>query len=175
MKQGLIHVYMGNGKGKTTAAIGLCIRAAGAGRRVAFVQFMKGRATSELNVLKQLENVTILRSEQDFGFYAQMSDSDQEEITEVHNQLLKDVTKLVNEGKCDLLILDELTYPYDWNLISKEKVEELICRKPETLEVVITGRNPAEFFLAHADYVTEMKAIRHPYEKGIVAREGIEY
>lgn len=85
------------------------------------------------------------------------------------------MTDLVNEGECDLLVLDELTYPYDWNLISKEMVKELICRKPEALELVITGRNPAEFFLEHADYITEMKAIRHPYEKGVAAREGIEY
>ena len=175
MKQGLIHVYMGDGKGKTTAAIGLCIRAVGAGRRVLFVQFMKGRNTSELNVLKQLEHVTVLRSEQDFGFYAQMSDADKEEITKIHNQLLEDALDIVTKGECDLLILDELTYPYDWNLISKETVEELIHNKPNTLELVITGRDPAPFLLEHADYITEMRAVRHPYEKGIAAREGIEY
>ena len=139
------------------------------------MQFMKGRATSELNVLKQLENVTILRSEQDFGFYAQMSEADRTEITRIHNELIDQVTDLVNEGNCDLVILDELTYPYEWNLIKWESVEELVCHKPEQLELIITGRNPAPIMLEHADYITEMKMIRHPYGQGIAAREGIEF
>ncbi len=175
MNNGLIHVYTGEGKGKTTAAIGLCIRAAGAGHRVVFVQFMKGRDTSELNVLKALEQVTVLRSDRDFGFYSQMSESDKDEITKIHNVLLQKVTDIVNDKMCDVLVLDELTYPYAWNLISQEKVDELIQHKPETLELVITGRDPAPIFIEHADYITEMKAIRHPYDKGVAAREGIEF
>ena len=175
MKQGFIHVYMGDGKGKTTAAVGQCVRAAGAGLRVVFVQFMKGRKTSELNSLQRLENLKILRSEEDFGFYAQMSEGDRTEITRIHNRLIDEVTTLVNEGSCDLVVLDELTYPYEWNLIRRESVEELICHKPEQLELVITGRNPAPIMLEQADYITEMKMIRHPYEQGITAREGIEF
>ncbi len=172
---GLMHVYMGDGKGKTTAAVGLCVRAAGTGRRTVFVQFMKGGETGEINVLKQLEQVTVLRSEKNFGFYAQMSEADKSEIKQVHNELLARVTNIVNHGECDLLILDELTYPYEWNLISKESVDELVRNKPEQLELVVTGRNPAEIFLEHADYITEMKAVRHPYERGIKARAGIEF
>lgn len=175
MKRGLMHVYMGDGKGKTTAAVGLCVRAAGTGQRVVFVQFMKGGRTGEIHVLKQLEHVTVLRSEKNFGFYAQMSETDQSEITQVHNELFKRAIDIVDHGECDLLILDELTYPYEWNLISKEMVDELIRNKPERLELVVTGRNPAAVFMEHADYITEMKAVRHPYERGIKAREGIEF
>lgn len=175
MKQGMIQIYTGDGKGKTTAAIGQCIRAMGAGYKVVFVQFMKGSKTSELNILRQLKDVTVLRSEKDFGFYTQMTEADKTEITQIHNELFRKVTDIVNQDKCDLLVLDELTYPYEWNLIARDAVEELICHKPKQLELVITGRHPASLFMEHADYITEMKAVRHPYEKGTAAREGIEY
>lgn len=171
----MIQVYCGNGKGKTTAAIGLAIRAVGRGKKVIFVQFLKGTKTGELEVLKQLSNVTVIRNPKELGFLSRMNDLEKREVTEFHNQTLEKIQKILLEEMIDLLVLDELTYPYIWNLIDKEKVEALILQKPEKLEIVITGREPDSFFLEHADYITDMQCIRHPYQKGIKAREGIEY
>lgn len=171
----MIQVYCGDGKGKTTAAIGLVIRAVGRGKKVIFVQFLKGTKTGELEVLKQLSNVTVIRNPKELGFLSRMNDLEKREVTEFHNQTLEKIQKILLEEMIDLLVLDELTYPYIWNLIDKEKVEALILQKPEKLEIVITGREPDSFFLEHADYITDMQCIRHPYQKGIKAREGIEY
>ncbi len=171
----MIQVYCGNGKGKTTAAIGLVIRAVGRGKKVIFAQFLKGTKTGELEVLKQLSNVTVIRNPKELGFLSRMNDLEKREVTEFHNQTLEKIQKILLEEMIDLLVLDELTYPYIWNLIDKEKVEALILQKPEKLEIVITGREPDSFFLEHADYITDMQCIRHPYQKGIKAREGIEY
>lgn len=175
MEKGMIQVYCGNGKGKTTAAIGLAIRAVGRGKKVIFAQFLKGTKTGELEVLKQLSNVTVIRNPKELGFLSRMNDLEKREVTEFHNQTLEKIQKILLEEMIDLLVLDELTYPYIWNLIDKEKVEALILQKPEKLEIVITGREPDSFFLEHADYITDMQCIRHPYQKGIKAREGIEY
>lgn len=175
MEKGMIQVYCGDGKGKTTAAIGLVIRAVGRGKKVIFVQFLKGTKTGELEVLKQLSNVTVIRNPKELGFLSRMNDLEKREVTEFHNQTLEKIQKILLEEMIDLLVLDELTYPYIWNLIDKEKVEALILQKPEKLEIVITGREPDSFFLEHADYITDMQCIRHPYQKGIKAREGIEY
>ncbi len=175
MEKGMIQVYCGNGKGKTTAAIGLVIRAVGRGKKVIFAQFLKGTKTGELEVLKQLSNVTVIRNPKELGFLSRMNDLEKREVTEFHNQTLEKIQKILLEEMIDLLVLDELTYPYIWNLIDKEKVEALILQKPEKLEIVITGREPDSFFLEHADYITDMQCIRHPYQKGIKAREGIEY
>lgn len=175
MEQGMIHVYQGDGKGKTTASVGLAVRAAGNKKRVIFAQFLKGNPTGEIEVLKQLSNVAVIRNEKDMGFVSRMSKEEKEEVARLHNQTLEKIQKLLSEEKVDLLVLDELTYPYAWNLIDKKKVEELILQKPETLELVITGRNPDRFFLEHADYITNMQCERHPYQKGIRAREGVEY
>lgn len=175
MEQGLIHVYHGEGKGKTTASVGLAIRAAGAGKKVVFTQFMKGNDTGELRILKQIPEIRILRNEKDLGFVFRMNEEQKKEIAVLHNQTLDRSIRLVEAGNVDVLIMDELTYPYHMGLVDKEKVEKLIREKPASLEIIITGRNPAPFFLEAADYITNMECERHPYEKGIGARRGIEY
>lgn len=174
-EKGLIHLYHGEGKGKTTAAIGLAIRAAGAGRRVAFVQFMKGNDSSEQNILESIERVTVLRSPKDFGFYKQMSEQDKAELREIHDNLLKQVITGASIGKFDVVIMDEVTYAYEWNLLNRQQLEEWIEKKPDGLEIVMTGRNPALFMLEKADYISNIMCQRHPYEKGVVARKGIEF
>ena len=171
----MIQVYCGNGKGKTTAAVGLVIRAAGRGKKVIFAQFLKGSKTGELEVLRQLSNVMVIRNPAELGFLSQMNDLEKRKVTEFHNQTLEKIQRILLEEAIDLLVLDELTYPYTWNLIDKEKTEALILQKSEQLEIVITGREPGSFFLEHADYITDMQCVRHPYQRGIKAREGIEY
>lgn len=193
----MIHLYTGSGKGKTTAAIGQAVRAAGRDLQVIFAQFMKGNDTGELYILQKMSSVTILRSEKNFGFYSQMSDGDKAELREIHNEILNQILKAVEEGGCDLVVLDEITYPVRWGLLDREKLDLLLAlaRKGESgaglpayigegetrtgqdrsVEIVMTGRDAAEFLWEKADYITEMRALRHPYEKGVTARRGIEY
>lgn len=183
----MIHLYTGEGKGKTTAAIGLSVRAAGRGLRVYFTQFMKGNDTGELYSLKQLPDVTILRSEKNFGFYSKMSEADKAELTEIHNQILDRLTEAVQSGDCDLIVMDELTYPVKWGLLDADKLKKLLAVADDAqsdgicgeaggnMEIVMTGRDAADFLMDAADYITEMKCVRHPYEKGIHARRGIEF
>lgn len=175
----MIHLYTGNGKGKTTAAIGLCIRAVGWNLQVCFAQFMKGNDTGELHVLKCLPGVTILRSEKNFGFYSSMSESGKEELTEIHNCILDKILEFVESGKCQLVILDEITYPVNWGLLDMEKLKRLLKfgqqGADKEVELVLTGRSAQVFLSDMADYVTEMECICHPYEKGTGARKGIEF
>ena len=169
----LVHLYYGDGKGKTTAAIGLAIRAIGAKQKVCFTQFMKGGETSELVVLDKLEEMNVLRSNKEFPFYQQMSNEEKQELTAIHDGMLQQIIN--NISSIDLLVLDEITYPYTWNLLSKDKLKELFDCCRNQVEIVCTGRNPDTFFVEQADYITEMKDIRHPFEKGIHARKGIEF
>lgn len=175
METGLLHVYAGDGKGKTTAAIGLAVRAAGAGRRVLFVQFMKGGETGELESFRKLDNIVVMRCEKHFPFYSQMTDEEKTEQRKQHNKMLYEILKQVQQCQIDVLVLDELTYPCQWDLIDSEQVKKLLELARGQVEVVCTGRNPQDWLLAMADYITDMQAVRHPYEKGITAREGIEY
>lgn len=168
----MIHLYTGDGKGKTTAAVGLAVRAAGCGFQVYFSQFMKGNDTGELHSLQKLSNVKILRSHKNFGFYSSMSEEDRRELTEIHNRILEELIQAAESGCCNLIVLDEITYPVNWNLLDREKLERLLQQCPE---MIMTGRDAADFLQERADYITEMKCIRHPYEKGIQARRGIEF
>jgi len=173
--KGLIHIYTGDGKGKTTAALGLALRAAGRGKRVLFVQFLKGSQTGELLSLKKLPNVTVLRPENDYGFYFQLSDAQKAALCKEHERLLNAAFDAATLGTCDLLILDEVIPAYTLGALDRIKLLELVSHKPEELELVLTGRDAPEELLQYADYITEMRCIRHPYEKGLPAREGVEY
>ncbi len=178
MEKGLIHLYTGEGKGKTTAAVGLAVRAAGAGKRVIFLQFMKGRDTGELHALDKLPGIEILRSKKDFGFYFQMTEEQKKELTEIHNGLLKRALERTLSGEADVIVLDEVTYPINWKLLDETLLRRLLSReddKPYFPEIVCTGRDPREWLADCADYVTEMECVKHPFDRGIGAREGIEY
>lgn len=172
---GLIHIYCGNGKGKTTAALGLAIRAAGAGYKVHIVQLLKGSETSELESLKLLPNIKTARLPKNFGFTFSMSEQDKQEITVCHNNMLISAYEQMKNHEFDMLIIDEFFAAYEKNLISKEIAEKLVFEKEKNCELILTGRNPTEKFLAAADYVSEINAVKHPYEKGISARKGIEF
>ena len=169
----MIHLYTGEGKGKTTAAVGLAVRAVGQGIPVLFAQFMKGNDTGELHVLKELQQVRILRSETDFGFYKQMSEADKQELTRIHDRILEELLEAVQTKQCGMIILDEITYPITWGLLDQDRLRKLL--EAEDVELVLTGRNPAPFLEEAADYITEMRCVRHPFEKGVAARRGVEY
>jgi len=175
----MIHLYTGDGKGKTTAAAGQAVRAAGDGYKVIFSQFMKGNDTGEINALGQLENVEIIRSSRNFGFYSTLSDEEKSRLTAVHNDILDRLTESAEKNDVFMIVMDEVTYPVNWGLLDVEKLKKLLALAGEKArnapELILTGRSAADFIVNAADYITEMKCIRHPYEKGITARHGIEY
>ena len=172
-QQNLIHMYYGDGKGKTTCSIGLAIRAAGSGMKVLFVQFMKGRDTSELRILENLENVQIFRNHKDLGFLNTMTLEQQENMKQMHQTTLEQVASIIERGDCDLLVLDELLSAYEYHLIDRDFILKILDERKA--EIVVTGVNRIEEILNRADYVTNFKMEKHPYTKGIMARRGIEF
>lgn len=173
-KQGLIHIYCGDGKGKTTAAIGLSIRALGRDYQVIFLQFLKWQETGEISALKTFKNLKVIRGENlVHKFTWNLTDQEKSKLIQAHNEMFRYAVSLCKSDKC-LLIMDELVGTYDMHLIDREMVLDYLQHKPENLEIVMTGRNPAEELLKMADYVSEIKKVKHPMDQGIVAREGIE-
>ena len=175
-EKGLIHIYYGNGKGKTTAALGLALRAAGCGKNVVVVQFLKSWACGEHNSLSQLANVKFLRGKPASSkFVRDMSDEEKLETKASQDECLKNAIESVNSGQCDVLILDEAIDAHRLGVLETEMLEELIYNKPGALELVITGHNPDARLLEQADYLTEMVKRKHPYDEGVNARQGIEF
>lgn len=171
----MIEIYCGSGKGKTTAALGLTLRASGAGMRVLFVQFLKGGETSELSALSLLPGVTVRRCDRDYGFTFRMSDADRAAITACHNALLAGAWDAMQTQSAGLIVLDELCAAYNTGLLDQTAALRLVQHCPPEIELVLTGRDPDPAFLAAADYISEIHAVRHPFERGITARKGIEY
>ena len=170
----MLHIYCGNGKGKTTAAIGLAVRGAGAGMLVRFVQFLKGADTSELSVLEKIPDLEIRRCDRDYGFFKNMTAQDKLDITHCHNKLLNYAfSPEVIPPK--MIILDEFCAAYSHGLMDKGLAERLILDSRENAEVILTGRDPAEIFVRAADYISEIRCLRHPFEHGISARKGVEF
>lgn len=173
LKKGMVHVYTGDGKGKTTAALGLALRACGHGLKVHMIQFMKGDISyGELRAAEWIPNLTIVQ----FG-RASFVDRDKpaDEDIALAKKALEHAKAIIRKGEHDLVILDELNVAIDHKLLGLEEVLELIDTKPEDMELVITGRYAKEKIIERADYVTTMENIRHPYEKGEKARKGIEH
>lgn len=167
---GLVQVYMGNGKGKTTAATGLAVRAAGHGNKVKIIGFMKGRDYGEYNFLDDSNLISIKRSGRDE--FVDREDPDQIDI-EMAKEGLKEAKESLNEY--DLIILDEINVVLDYGLISTKKIIELIKSRPENTEIILTGRNPPEKIIEIANLVSEIREIKHPFKNGFEARKGIEW
>jgi cob(I)alamin adenosyltransferase len=171
--RGLVQVFTGNGKGKTTAALGTILRAAGHGLRIFIVFFMKGDYTyGEFQTLLKLPNVEILKS----GF-REFTDplNVRPEEKEQAAKALAVARDAVNSGHYDLVVLDEVNVAIEYKLIKLEDVLMLIKEKPPHVELVLTGRYADDRIVEIADLVTEMVNVKHPFEKGIKARKGIEY
>ena len=172
MEKGYIHVYTGPGKGKTTAAIGLGTRAAGAGLKVHMIQFMKGRRYSELDSIDKIPNFTFVQHGRDEFVNKDNPEQIDIDLAQKGFTHAKDVVK---NGKYDMVILDEINVAIDYNLIDIHDVLKLMEEKPEKLELILTGRYAHPDLSRNADYVTEMLEIKHPYQQGIQARKGIDY
>ena len=172
---GLTHLYTGDGKGKTTAALGLALRFAWHEKKVLLLQLSKGRPSGELEALKQLPQITVLRNSRDYGFWKAMTPEQKAACRRENDANLSAALTALENGSFDLLILDEVTSAYENEAADRDIIQRLICEKPKELELVLTGRNAPAFMLSAADYISEIKALRHPFEKGIQAREGAEF
>lgn len=172
---GLTHVYCGDGKGKTTAAVGLGVRACGSGKRVLMAQFLKGNSSSELIVLRQLKNFSVLPAPASIKFTFQMTKHELEETAVLCGNLFCKAVSAVNAGDCDLLILDEVFGAVNCGLLDNGVLTDLIKNKPQNVELVLTGRDPKPDVLELADYVSEIKKVKHPFDRDIPARRGIEF
>jgi cob(I)alamin adenosyltransferase len=173
LEKGLVQVYTGNGKGKTSAAFGLALRATGRGLKVYMIQFIKGGFDyGELYTVKNLPNFTLKA----FGrgkFVT--SKPPQKEDVKLAREALHLAEQVVQSGSYNIVILDEINVALDLKLISLENVLKLIKSKPSGLELILTGRNAPEEIVEVADLVTEMKEVKHPFSTGTEARKGIEY
>jgi len=167
---GKIHVYTGDGKGKTTAALGLALRAIGAGYKIYVVQFLKGQDYSELKSLKKLPELTLKR----FGEKSYIVKTAQAKDRAGAKKALLWSNKILISGRFDVVILDEIFLALFFKLISSADIIKLIKHKPVNTELVLTGRRAPQEIIKLADYVTEMKEIKHPYQHGLLARKGIE-
>jgi len=170
MRKGYVQVYTGNGKGKTTAALGLALRAAGAGLKVFIAQFIKGQRCSEHLMLERFGDMITYRQ---YGRGLIRHTPAEEDITWAREGM-REISDVVRSGSYDVVILDEVNVAVSLGLISVEKVLGLIRGKPYGLELVLTGRNAHDAVMEEADLVTEMREIKHYYKKGVQARRGIE-
>ncbi|MFX1505560.1 MAG: cob(I)yrinic acid a,c-diamide adenosyltransferase [Promethearchaeota archaeon] len=170
---GLIHVISGNGKGKTTSALGLALRAAGHGFRSLFIQFMKkGWDYGELKVIQNIPEITILQ----YGTPEFVDKENPKQIDLDEAQAALDRARLaITKETWDFLILDEIHVALDFKLISENQVIDVIKQKPKNLELVLTGRDAPNVIIELADYYTEICERKHPYQKKILARKGVEY
>lgn len=173
-KLGLVHIYCGDGKGKTTCSMGLCIRAIGSGLKVIVVQFLKDGDSSELNIIRDRLGATVIAGKGVQGFAFNMSDEQKQICKDTHMKNFYEAVGLCEEQGINLLILDESIGAMDKGLLDENVVLEFIKNKPQNLEVVLTGRNPSDKLKEVADYISEVKKIKHPFDKGINARKGIE-
>lgn len=173
--KGLVHLYFGDGKGKTTAAIGLGIRACGYGKNVLFVQFLKNFNTGEILAIDKINiGFKILKCEPVKKFVSKMNEEEKLKTFTNQHEMFVNAIELIRNEQVDVVIFDELIDALNLGIISKNEISDLIKTKPPHLEIVITGHNPENNLFELFDYITEMKKVKHPYDKGIKARKGIE-
>ncbi|AET66109.1 ATP:corrinoid adenosyltransferase [Desulfosporosinus orientis DSM 765] len=176
MEQGLTHIYTGTGKGKTTAAVGLGVRAYGQGLKVLMVQFLKGWDTGETKVIESFEpSFKLFRYKENDKFVWEMTE---QEIGRLEKEMrigLNYATEAVTSGNWDMIILDEIMAAVNYRYLPLAEVVELVKSKPLKLELVLTGRDAPAKLVELADYVSEINARKHPMAKGVTARAGIEY
>lgn len=170
VERGLIHLYWGDGKGKTTAAVGLALRALGTGRTVAVVQFLKGGRSGEVPLLRSL-GAQVFRGKAGMKFTFQMDGAEKARTRALQTENLRRAL----ECGAGLLVLDEACAAWRTGLVDQELLKRAVLEKPAAQELVLTGRQPPEWMLDAADYSTEMRCHRHPFENGTAAREGVEF
>jgi len=171
--KGYIQVYTGNGKGKTTAALGLALRAAGHGLKTYFCQFLKGQDYGELSAIRKLSPLITVEQFGRKGFIHVTENPDEEDIQRAQQGLRK-CYQMMESLEYQIIVLDEINVAVHFNLFPEKEIHDFLDEKPDDVEVILTGRYAPESFIKRADLVTEMKEIKHYYKKGIQARKGIE-
>jgi cob(I)alamin adenosyltransferase len=169
--QGYIHLYTGNGKGKTTAALGLALRALGAGKRIFIGQFVKGMPYAEEKALVRFPEITIKK----FGRNCFIENEPTQEDISTACEGLSEIAQLVPSGEYDMIVLDEICIALHFKLFKTEEVLNILANRTSHLEIVLTGRYAPDALYEVADLVTEMKEIKHYYKTGVQARKGIEF
>lgn len=173
----MIEIYCGDGKGKTTAAAGLAIRAAGHGIPVLFIQFLKDGTSGEVRILRELSGVEVLCADCFFGFTNQMDESQSVQLRSSYARLLDQAQRWISSGpdKRQVVILDEIIYACNKGFVEESRLVRLLDECPKDTELLLTGRSPSKELQKRADYISRIKKERHPYDRGIPAREGIEW
>lgn len=169
--KGYVQVYTGNGKGKTTAAIGLAVRAVGAGKKVFIGQFVKGMHYSELDSIGKLLPAITLKQ---YGEGCFIFNAPTQTDIDAAREGLREIAEIIQSDKYDIVILDEANIAVYYNLFTVDELIEIISQKPERTEIIITGRYATQKLIEYADLVTEMTEIKHYYQQGVQARVGIE-
>ena len=171
---GLIHLYCGDGKGKTTAAMGLALRSIGRGKKVVFAQFLKDGTSGECQFLSRQEGVTLLAANPVGKFSFAMTEAEKQQTREAIVRMFEEATQYAVRENAFLLVMDEVCAAITCGFLEEEQVISFLQQKPDTLEVALTGRDPSERLQAQADYISEVCKRKHPFDRGIMAREGIE-
>jgi cob(I)alamin adenosyltransferase len=176
LEKGYVQVYTGNGKGKTTAAVGQAVRAVGNGLKVYMIQFLKTDPTGELEIAKLIgDKFQIFRFESKKGFFWNLKDEEKVVLKNEVNTAYNFAIEVIKNNSCDVFILDEIMGVLSNKLLTEDQVMELISYKPINMELILTGRNVPDSIKHKADLITEMKDIKHYMHKGVYSREGIEY
>lgn len=164
----MLHIITGDGKGKTTSAIGMAVRMAGYNKKILFAQFLKGSDSGEINILKALDNVTVMRLSKNYGFLNEMTSDEKESVCKEHNKILNTALN----GSFDMIILDEAIPAMNFSVLDKKLLFSVLDKE---CEIVLTGRDPDKALLERADYISETKKLRHPFDSSIPARKGVEF
>lgn len=164
----MLHIIEGDGKGKTTAAVGLSVRAAGHGLRVLFIQFLKDDSSGEIQVLRSIPGITVRHCPVNFGFTFQITGDQKRETAEAYRSMLDEAIR----SDAFLIVLDEAIHALNAGLLKKAQLEKLLEKE---CEIVLTGRNAPEWLTNRADYVSDIRNVKHPYDQGVQARAGIEF
>ena len=175
MKKGLVHIYTGNGKGKTTACAGLALRMAGSGKKVLYAFMQKGVMSSEVKLLETIKGIDVFRVCTMTKFTHLQNKLEKAEYRRQHTLGLEKIINLSQSGNYDMIVVDEAIGAITEKAIDFERVLELINSRPDKCEIVLSGRKAPDELIKAADYVSEIKAVKHPFDKGIPARRGIEY
>lgn len=170
-----VHLYCGEGKGKTTAAVGLAVRCCGHGGKVVLAQFLKDGASGECRTLAKLEHVTLLAANPVRKFSFQMTEEEKQRTADAVQRTFAAATGYAVRENARLLVLDEVCAAISCGFLDEQAVLDFLDSRPDTLEVVLTGRGPSEELQKRADYITEMVKLRHPFDDGTGAREGVEW
>lgn len=170
---GYVHAYYGEGKGKTTAAMGLALRALGNDMKVVFVQFLKSEPSGEIRMLERMPGISVYWGKAGDGFTNTMTPSEAEETQAIHLRNFEQGRIAAREAQ--MLILDEILCAIELGFFPLDRLVDFLRNRPETLEVILTGRPLPEALRDMADYITGMRNVRHPYDHGLQARKGVEY